>query len=113
MTRFGAHVRLQEMQCLEGSYRSTAHTIEDTANGRKPTSSIHFCAFLRPQGLIHIFRESMLVTRLPRDLFEATMQVCPDGIKTLNNLGSGMLNVDEAERAVRLLQTAVEVYFTG
>ena len=44
-----------------------------------------------------------------RALFESALRVCPDGIKTLNNLGSGMLNVDEAPRAEGLLRRAIEV----
>lgn len=44
-----------------------------------------------------------------RILFESALQVCPDGIKTLNNLAAGMLNVDEAGRAEGLLRRAVKV----
>lgn len=47
--------------------------------------------------------------RSERALFESALRVCPDGIKTLNNLASGMLNVDEAPRAERLLRRAIEV----
>ena len=48
-----------------------------------------------------------------RALFESALRVCPDGIKTLNNLASGMLNVDEAPRAEELLQRAIEVRSEG
>lgn len=44
-----------------------------------------------------------------RALFESALKVCPDGIKTLNNLAVGMLNEEEAERAEGLLQRALEV----
>ncbi|CAM9612239.1 unnamed protein product, partial [Laminaria digitata] len=46
-----------------------------------------------------------------RALFESALRVCPDGIKTLNNLASGMLNVGEATRAEGLLRRAIEVRF--
>lgn len=48
-----------------------------------------------------------------RALFESALRVCPHGIKTLNNLASGMLNVDEAPRAEGLLQRAIEVRSEG
>lgn len=48
-----------------------------------------------------------------RALFESALRVCPDGIKTLNNLASGMLNVDEAPRAEGLLRRAIEVRSEG
>lgn len=44
-----------------------------------------------------------------RNLFESALQLCPQGIKTLNNLAAGMLNPGEAEKAEGLLQKAVEV----
>lgn len=44
-----------------------------------------------------------------RSLFESALEVCPDGIKTLNNLGVGMLNEEEAGRAKVLLRRAVKV----
>lgn len=44
-----------------------------------------------------------------RILFESALEVCPNGIKTLNNLASTMLNADEAERAEGLLLRAIEV----
>lgn len=44
-----------------------------------------------------------------RALFEAALEVCPDGIKTLNNVAVGMLNEEEAGRAEVLLRRAVEV----
>lgn len=44
-----------------------------------------------------------------RLLFESALQVCPDGIKTLNNLAASMLSVDEANRAEELLTRAIEV----
>ncbi|CAN0101548.1 unnamed protein product, partial [Ectocarpus sp. 13 AM-2016] len=47
--------------------------------------------------------------RSERTLFESAFKVCPDGIKTLNNLAVGMLNVKEAGRAEELLRRAVEV----
>ncbi|CAM9882473.1 unnamed protein product, partial [Ectocarpus fasciculatus] len=45
--------------------------------------------------------------RSERTLFESAFNVCPDGIKTLNNLAVGMLNEKEAGRAEELLQRAV------
>lgn len=48
-----------------------------------------------------------------RALFESALRVCPNGIKTLNNLASGMLNVVEAPRAERLLRRAIEVSMKG
>lgn len=44
-----------------------------------------------------------------RALFESALKVCPDSIKTLNNLAAGMLNKKEAGRAEVLLLRAVEV----
>ena len=44
-----------------------------------------------------------------QQLFESALQVCPDGIKTLNNLAVGFLNVKDADRAEELLTRAVEV----
>lgn len=46
-----------------------------------------------------------------RVLFESALEVCPDGIKTLNNVAVGMLNEEEAGRAEVLLRRAVEVGF--
>ncbi|CAM9836246.1 unnamed protein product [Ectocarpus sp. 12 AP-2014] len=48
--------------------------------------------------------------RSERTLFESAFKVCPDGIKTLNNLAVGMLNVKEAGRAEELLRRAVELH---
>ncbi|CAM9090033.1 unnamed protein product, partial [Scytosiphon promiscuus] len=45
-----------------------------------------------------------------RALFESALEVCPDGIKTLNNMGVSMLNVEEAGRAQVLLRRAVELH---
>ncbi|CAM9882948.1 unnamed protein product, partial [Choristocarpus tenellus] len=47
--------------------------------------------------------------RSERHLFEAALKVCPDGIKTLNNLATQMLNEEEAPRAAKLLSRAIEV----
>lgn len=47
-----------------------------------------------------------------RLLFESALRVCPDGIKTLNNLAASMLNMDEAGRAEELLTRAIEVRMT-
>lgn len=47
--------------------------------------------------------------RSERALFESAFKVCPDGIKTLNNLAVGMLNQKEAGHAEELLRRAVEV----
>ncbi|CAM9712374.1 unnamed protein product, partial [Discosporangium mesarthrocarpum] len=44
-----------------------------------------------------------------RRLFESALEVCPDGIKTLNNLAVRMLNKEEASQAAELLGRAVEV----
>ncbi len=44
-------------------------------------------------------------------LFESALDVCPDGIKTLNNVAVGMLNEEEAGHAQVLLRRAVEVSF--
>lgn len=44
-----------------------------------------------------------------RALFESALKVCPDGIKTLNNVAVGMLNEEGAGRAELLLRRAVEV----
>lgn len=44
-----------------------------------------------------------------RALFESALEVCPNGIKTLNNLATGMLNLEEAGKAEELLRRAVEV----
>lgn len=46
-------------------------------------------------------------------LFESALNVCPDGIKTLNNVAVGMLNEKEAGHAQALLRRAVEVSFGG
>eukprot|EP00752_Nemacystus_decipiens_P011698 g10381.t1 len=45
-----------------------------------------------------------------RALFEAAIKVCPDGIKTLNNMAASMLNTEEAGRAEVLLLRAVELH---
>lgn len=45
-----------------------------------------------------------------RRLFESALHVCPDGIKTLNNLAAYMLDVEEVGRAQGLLQRAIEVH---
>lgn len=45
-----------------------------------------------------------------RALFESAIKVCPDGIKTLNNMAASMLNTEEAARAEVLLLRAVEVH---
>lgn len=46
-------------------------------------------------------------------LFESALDVCPDGIKTLNNVAVGMLNEEEAGRAEVYLRRAVEVGLCG
>lgn len=48
-----------------------------------------------------------------RALFESALKVCPNGIKTLNNLAVGMLNQEEAGRAEGLLRRAVGVSLNG
>ena len=48
-----------------------------------------------------------------RALFESAIKVCPDGIKTLNNMAASMLNQEEAGRAEALLLRAVEVCLGG
>lgn len=48
-----------------------------------------------------------------RALFESAIKVCPDGIKTLNNMAASMLNEEEAGRAEVLLLRAVEVRLDG
>eukprot|EP00752_Nemacystus_decipiens_P009157 g8179.t1 len=45
-----------------------------------------------------------------RVLFEAALKVCPDGIKTLNNVAVGMLNEAEAALAEEHLRRAVELH---
>ncbi|CAM9863393.1 unnamed protein product, partial [Pylaiella littoralis] len=45
-----------------------------------------------------------------RALFESALKVCPNGIKTLNNLAVGMLNQEEAGRAEGLLRRAVGLH---
>lgn len=47
--------------------------------------------------------------RSERTLFESAIRVCPNGIKTLNNLAAGMLTVEESGHAERLLRRALEV----
>lgn len=44
-----------------------------------------------------------------RSVFESALNVCPDGVKILNNLASQMLNTEEAERAQELLERALRV----
>lgn len=48
-----------------------------------------------------------------RALFESALKVCPDGIKTLNNMAASMLNKEGADRAEALLLRAVEVGLDG
>eukprot|EP00903_Cladosiphon_okamuranus_P011712 g11015.t1 len=45
-----------------------------------------------------------------RALFESALEVCPDGIKTLNNVAVGMLNEEEAGRAEVYLRRAVKLH---
>lgn len=47
--------------------------------------------------------------RSERTLFQSAIRVCPNGIKTLNNLAAGMLNVEESGHAERLLRRALKV----
>jgi len=47
-----------------------------------------------------------------RSLFLSCLDVCPDGIKNLNNLGFQRLNYEEAEEAGRYLDRAIELHPT-